>query len=270
MADENAAGFRHEGEPAFPVDETASEETEGSSQEQDENQEGETQSDDGEADDGDDGDNSHQGKDVPFHEHPRWKQREEEWNTRFNQQEQRHQEELKQALEGIRKEFGEKREQNAQQTKIPAWFGGTQEQWDAYRADRDAELKAAGEDAVKRARESITQEQTASSKAVEEATNYMRSEISAIESDRTLNPTGAKIDAEKLLKIVLDNELIDTKGRWNYRAGWRMMQGTNKPAPKPNTEAKKKVAASTTSESKGEEKPKAYKTSSDFKKNRPW
>jgi len=263
MADENAAGFQREGAAAFP--EATAEETAAASQAEKDNQEGETHSQAGgsAADD----------KDIPFHEHPRWKQREEEWTGRFNEQEKRHQDELKEAIDGIRKEFGEKRDANAEQTKIPAWFGGTQEQWNDYRKDRDAELKAAGESAVKAARESISQEQSASTKAVEDATKFMQSEIAAIEADKVLNPTGAKINeatAKQLLQTVLDNELIDSKGRWNYRAGWKMLNIHAKTSHAPNNKEKKEVAASTTSDARAEEKPKAYKTSADFKKGKPW
>ena len=263
MTEENAAGFQREGAAAFPAEATA-EGTAADSQSGEENQEGDTQS-----SEGDDSTQSDD-KDTPFHKHPRWTQREEEWNNRFNDQEKRHQEELKTALDGIRKEFGERREQNAEQTKIPAWFGGTQEQWNDYRKDRDAELKAAGDAAVKAARESISQEQGAQGKAVEEATKFMQSEIAAIEGDKTLNPTGAKIDAEKLLKTVLDNELIDSKGRWNYRAGFKLMGSHSKAAHAPNNKEKKEVAASTTSEGRAESKGPTHKTSADFKKNRPW
>ena len=263
MAENDAAGFQREGATAFPTEATA-EETAAASQAEKDNQEGDTHS--------QAGGNTADDKDIPFHEHPRWKQREEEWTGRFNEQETRHQSELKEAIEGIRKEFGEKRDANAEQTAIPGWFGGSKEQWDAYRKDRDAELKSAGEAAVKAARESINSEQQASTKAVEDATKFMQLEISAIEADKALNPTGAKINeatAKQLLQTVLDNELIDSKGRWNYRAGWKMLNSHAKTAHAPNKE-KKEVAASTTSESRAEEKPKAYKSSADFKKSRPW
>ena len=61
-------------------------------------------------------------KEKPFNEHPRWKERESEWNGKFNEQEKRHQEELTRAIQGIREEFKEnKREANS--SKIPTWFG---------------------------------------------------------------------------------------------------------------------------------------------------
>lgn len=261
--DNFAAGFQREGEITFPT-ETNDEETGADSQSDKDNRDEGTHSPDGDTNNQDD-------KDTPFHEHPRWKQREDEWNKRFNDQEQRHQDDLK----ALREEFGSARKANEQNTKIPAWFGGTQEQWDAYRADRDAELKEAEERAIKRLTTEKESKEKAESDAVAEATAYMKSEITAIESDKVLNPTGAKIDqktAEKLLKTVLDNELIDTKGRWNYRAGWRLMNGTTaQPVKKPDTTEKKEVAAATSSTTtRGEKKESQIATSDTFKKDRPW
>lgn len=202
-------------------------------------------------------------EDGGFLDHPRWKEREEDWKKRFNDQETRHQADLK----AIRDEFGAARKDNAGETKIPSWFGGTQEQWDAYRADRDTEIKAAEERAVER----VKGEKTAEDKAVKEATDYMQSEISAIESDKELNPDGSKVDPNKLLKFVLDNDLVDSKGRWNYRAGFRIMKANGGTGAQNNTGDRKKIAGATTSESKAESKPQAFKTSADFKGNkRPW
>jgi len=266
MTEETAAGFQREGDIAFPT-ETTAKETGADSHSGDDNQNGETHSEEG--DNNTPGDN----KNIPFHEHPRWKQREDEWNTRFNDQEKRHTDELTKAIDAIRTEIGDKRADNAAQTKIPAWFGGTQEQWDAYKADHDAELKAIGDEAEKRAVDRIKREQEKEGKAVEEATAFLRSELAAMKADKDLNPSGAKIDAEKLWKVVLDNKLIDTEGRWNYRAGMRILNGMQAaPAKKPDTTDKKQVAAASTSGGTGggDPKPKSYMTSADFKKDRPW
>lgn len=261
MTDTTGAGFQREGQPAFEAENTE-ETTSAGSPPENENQEDDTQS--------PDGDNS-QGapKDPPFHEHPAWKEREESWTKRFNDQEVRHQTELTEAITGIRKEFGEARKQNAEATQIPAWFGGDQAQWDAYRADRDQELKTAED----RAYERLKSEGTQSQKAVEDATQWLQSEVSAIETDRSLNPAGTKIDAEKLFKVAFDNQLVDTQGRWNYRAAYRLMTAGSQaaPAPKPAATAKKREAAETTSEQRAETQPAPFKTSADFKGNkRPW
>ncbi len=202
-------------------------------------------------------------KDGGFLDHPRWKEREEDWKKRFNDQETRHQADL----QAIREEFGTARKDNAKETKIPSWFGGTQEQWDAYRTDRDQEIKAAEERAIER----VKGEKSAEEKAIKEATDFMQAEIAAIESDKELNPDGSKVDPNKLLKIVLDNELVDSKGRWNYRAGFKIMKANGGTTTQNTTGDRKKIAGATTSESKAESKPQAFKTGADFKGGkRPW
>lgn len=253
MTEENKmADIPHEGENPF-TRETENDNSEDSPDEINETDEtGASDQSDKKEDDAD--------KDKPFHEHPRWKQRETEWDKRFNDQEARHQEDLK----AIREEFKTARQENTEQVKIPSWFGGTQEQWDAYRADRDAEIKVAED----RAYERVNSAKSSEEKAVAEATAYMQSEVSSIESDKTLNPNGAKIDPNKLLKIVIDNDLVDSKGKWNYRAGFRMMQAGAKTGA--DNRDRKTVAGATTSESKGESKTAPYKTTADFKKNKPW
>lgn len=256
----NTAEFNREGENPFDFEEEKDNSTDSPSDE--------TTTEENPSPDGDENNQDDPDKDKPFHEHPRWKQREDEWQKRFNDSEARHQEDLRK----IREEFANARKDNAQQTQIPSWFGGTQEQWDAYRADRDAELHASEDRLLER----IKGEKSAEDKAVTEANEYFKSEIAAIESDKTLNPTGSKVDPNKLLKIVLDNELIDSKGRWNYKAGWKILQSQSRGSQTTTTEQKsnqdrKKIAAATTTESKtAETKPAPFKTSKDFRQNRPW
>lgn len=215
-------------------------------------------------------------KDKPFHEHPRWLAREQEWTERFNSQEQRHGEDLKKALDGIRSEFGDKREANAEQTKIPSWFGGTQEQWDSYRADRDAELKTAEERAEARAIEKIKGEKSSQDEAVKKATDHMEGEMKVIATDKTLNPEGLKFDEAKLVQFTIDNQLVDLKGNWNYRAAFEIMKarGSIKPTTTTTVTKDRKALADATIEKKpgGEPTQKDFKTSSDFKKPgaRPW
>ena len=209
---------------------------------------------------GDDDDTEDDSKETPFHEHPRWKQRETEWDKRFNDQETRHQDDLAK----IREDFGNDKK-SAESKAMPSWFGGDQKQWDAYQADRVAEIKEAEDRVIKRFEGTKSAEQ----KAVEDATAFMKSEIVAIQDDKDLNPSGKPVDPNKLLKVVMDNELVDSKGRWNYRAGMKIMNASSK-APVKKTDNKKKIAGATTSESTGEDKPKAYKTTKDFQQNRPW
>lgn len=241
--------FAREGEPAFANKENDDSTSSSEDQTKNEDTPGE-------------GEDTHTEDDkLPFHQHPRWKEREDDWTKKFNEQESRHQEDLK----TIREEFGNKREHNANQDTIPSWFGGDQQQWDAYRADRDAEIQQAEERAIAR----ITEKSTAEDKAVKDATDYMQSELNALEADKTLNPSGDKIDPNKLLKFTLDNDLVDSKGRWNYRAAFKLMNA-GKTEVKPVNKDRKVIADATTSEGKAETKTSDVKTSADFRKSRPW
>lgn len=254
MTEENTSEFRHEGQPAFGAD-TENENSE-STEETDK-----TNETDGASSETDEEEESQDSDGKPLNEHPRWKKREEEWNDKFATQAQEH----KDAIEALRAEFGDKRQANADQTKIPSWFGGDQAQWDSYRADRDAELAAAEQ----RAADRINAKHEEQTKAVKEATDFMKNELAVIQTDKVLNPTGGKIDPNKLLKIVIDNDLVDSKGRWNYRAGMKIY-GQTKTGP--SVKDRKEIVAATNSDAKGETKASTFKTSADFKKPgaRPW
>jgi len=254
MPDDTFASFRTEGQPAFPVADAEKDNSEGSQPE------AKPETETPQSTEGDDNTPAKPDTELPFHEHPRWKEREESWNKRFNEQESRHQDDLKK----IREEFGEKRQANADNTEIPSWFGGSQEQWNQFRAHEDQKLKDAEERAVQR----VKGEKEQMSKLEQEATEYFRSELTAIESDKELNPSAAKIDPNKLLKIAVDNDLVDSKGRWNYRAAYRIYK-SEMPAPV-DTKKRKELAGATTSETKAETTPKPFKTSNDFKVKRPW
>lgn len=213
-------------------------------------------------------------KENRFNEHPRWKNREEEWNKRFEAQEAKHSEELKKALDSIRDEFKEKREENAEQTKIPSWFGGDQAQWNEYRADRDAELRKIQETAEKNALDKIENKSSSEDKAVKEATEYMNLELKTISTDKALNPDGLKVDPNALVKFTIENELVDTKGRWNYKAAFKLMKASGLIKAKTTVSEDRKVIADATTDknSKGEPSQKTFKTSLDFKKSgaKPW
>lgn len=233
----------------------------------DENEDGDTHSDDGDGNSHDDPD-----KEKPFHEHPRWKEREEEHKRRFNDMETRHQEDMKK----LREEFGSaprKEAEPAAKTKVPSWFGGSQEQWDEYQADQEAAFQQRLDDHDKGKQSAAETAKKAEDDAVREATEYMKTEIEAIQSDKKLNPTGEKVDPAKLLKIVMDEQLIDTQGRWNYKAGYKLLKGTTTAAPKVDEnkqQERRKLAGASNSEGRGESQAPSFKTSADFKKNRPW
>lgn len=265
MSEETTTQLRREGDPAFPEDTENDNSADSSSGEetttdQTPSSEGEQKPDESKKDDG-----GEEGKEKPFNEDPRWIKREDNWKERFDNQDKQHADDMK----ALREEFTEKtKPEPSTDVKIPSWFGGDEDQWTDYQKHEDERLKSAEEKAVVRMQEKQTDDQ----KAIDDATEYMGKEIGEIENDSKLNPKGEKIDRNKLLKFVMDNELVDTQGRWNYRAGYKLLSAGVQNTKKEEIDEKKKLAGATTSEKGAEEKTPDYMTSDDFKKEgkRPW
>lgn len=212
-------------------------------------------------------------KQKPLNENPRWQEREDDWKKRFDTQEQRHQDDLRKIREEV-----SSRKAEPTSTKIPTWFGGNQDQWDAYRADQLRDLQATEQKAYDRAKadyeareKEYTQAETKQQELVNEATSYMQSELGRIQADTELNPSGEQIDANKFLKYVLENKFVDVETqKWDYQRAWhyyQLEQKANAPAPRP---APKTIAGATTSESRSEGKKAPFKTNADFKQRKPW
>lgn len=212
----------------------------------------------------------------PFNEHPRWKKREDEWTERFNDQEKRHQETLTNALKEITDKIDGK-SKDVESSKVPGWFGGTQEQWDSYQADQNTQLEKVKAEAIQATLDQMKSKTSTEEEAVKKATDYMNSEVEFLSKDEKLNPEKVKFDTNALVKFTIENELVNTKGQWNYRAAFQMMKASGLIKAKDKTTVtpeRKALADATTDKSsnKGEQSPKDYKTSADFKKPgaRPW
>lgn len=268
MNENTQAQFPTEGQPAFKVEDTendnsADSPTETTDTEQTSTPEGEETSG---AEDTHDSETTEESKSTNFADHPRWKEREEGWKERFNEQERRHAEDMKQIMDKLE---GKGSSPDETSSEIPSWFGGDEDQWKQYQADQKALIDQSRADWEKTQQEKTEAEQ----KAIQEATDYMNSEVQAIESDKALNPDGVKVDKNKLLKFTMDNELVDTKGRWNYKAAFRLMQAGVKSATAETVREKKDIAGASISEKSGAEAEKPnYTTTEDFQNpaNRPW
>lgn len=263
--------FRTEGQPAFPVvdtendnsaDSSSSEETtteETAADEAVENSDETTQDPSGEEGKG-------------FADHPRWKEREEDHKKRFNEQETRHVEEIAKLREEFEAKIagkgGEEKKQGEAVAK-PSWFGGSDEQWGEFQEWNKGLIKQAQDGAISEISSKAKQEQD----RVADATKYFNDEVTAIEGDKEVNPEGLKVDRNKLLLTAQKFDLVDSKGRWNYRAAWQFLRNASNKSKSDTIEEKKKVGGATvTGKNQAEEKPKKVMTSEDFKKPgaRPW
>lgn len=196
-----------------------------------------------------------------FAKHPAWQEREKKWKKRYDEQELRHSD----SIAEIRKEIGGINKKDETPIEIPDWFGGDEKQWKEYRRFDEDRIEKVKEDVKREVLETSQEEQ----KKIDEATDYMNEQIKEIESE-----AGEKIDKNKLLKITLDNELIDTKGKWNYKAGFKIMKasGSNNDDKKKSIEERKKLAGATTSDKKSEEEKPTFRTNKDFEDPaiKPW
>lgn len=287
MNEVTQTGFRKEGEPAFPSTNTENGNSAASSPEtpnanQTPSQGGEQipadKPQDGGAPKADDIDWS---KLPDFTKHPRWQERETEWKTKFNDQEKRHVDEIAK----LREEFLGKKDgqqppaqnQEGQQgasnlpDEVPDWFGGDQEQWNSFKSWNDKQLTSARQAWETEQKQKSEAEQN----AIKEATDFMNSELTAIETDAELNPQGIKFDPDtknKLMQIADKFQLVDTQGRWNWRAAFAFYKNQLAQGTANTIQEKKDIAAATMTENKAEPQTPNYKTSADFQQPgaRPW
>lgn len=206
----------------------------------------------------------------------RWQEREEDWKNRFNDQERRHVEEVAN-LTKLVTELGAKISQgpkapDATVEEMPPWFGGDEDQWKHFSAFIGQKIDKVKADARAEVIKEIMTKGSEEQKAIDEATKYMNNEIAKIESDKQLNPNGEKIDKNRLFKIAEEFELVDTKGRWNWKAAYQFYKNQQTKKASGNIQDKKNFAGATISDKKSETKPSEFKTADDFSNpsNRPW
>lgn len=271
MSEETKTQFKTEGQPAFPVENKENDNSSSSSEgeETNTNQTGSSDQDNNQTKKEDDSDDN-------FADHPRWQEREKDWKSRFNEQEQRHLGDITKLRTEFEQKFTDigKVKPNIGDTsvQVPAWFGGDDNQWQEFLNWNNSLVGKAKEEARTEVLKEIETKSTTEQKSIDDATKYFNEQLTSIEADKTVNPQGEKIDRNKLLKFVLDNELVDTKGRWNYRAGFMMMKAGVASAKNDTTKERKQIASAITSENRAETKSPAFMTSADFSKPgaRPW
>jgi len=187
-----------------------------------------------------------------------------------NEQETRHIQELQKLREDVESKLSKITPQDhaSESTSVPSWFGGDEAQWAEYQAYEQTRI----EQAASAARAKIESEAQEKQKQIDEATSFFESQVSEIESDKAINPDGIKVDRNKLLKFVSDNDLVDSMGRWNYKAGFQLFRLSGEKKTTNTLDERRKVAAITSSEARAETKPSNFMTADDFENpgSRPW
>jgi len=186
-------------------------------------------------------------KKVPFNEHPRFKELIEEKNQLKAKVEELSR--FKQEAEPLIQKFEPKKEDN-----VPSWFGGSPQQWQEFqnynqRVAEEAKAKAIAEIETKT---KLEQDR------INQANSWFEENIQEIEKDH------GKVDRNKLLKTVLDYQLVDPQGRWNYKAGFQILKASE-PVIQKDLTTRKKIAEVKDLSTNGPKKV-DYKTPADLKK----
>lgn len=192
-------------------------------------------------------------KQIPFHEHPRWKERERQWKENIADLKKANKEEIDRVLSSINK---------AKEPKtIPNWFkglyGDDQNMWNEYRAGRKAEREELKQEILSEQKEKNDKQKA----EVQKWNEWVDVEVSKLKAD------GKTFKKNELLKVALDFKPTDDKGNISLEKAYELMQKFKTKDTKKAT-ARKKLADSTVSGTKGTESSKGFKTPKDFEGNR--
>lgn len=212
-------------------------------------------------------------KPVPFHQHPRWIEREKQWNAKLDNVQQATAKEI----ETLKSQIGTRQAEQKEMSDddIPEWFNGDLGTYKKFHGHQTKMIQDAVKAAEGNVLNKLKEDSGKETKAIGEATDWFRSELSRIESDATLNPSGEALNQTELLTIARDNDLIDSGGRWNWAAAARIYAKEHKTdegdeQAKQKQTAKNNIAALTSKkDSKGGASQKTI-ASSDSLKGKGW
>lgn len=219
------------------------------------NTEEETQSDEGE--ESNDDDNTQSEKDIPFNEHPRFKELIDEKNSLKEQVED---------LTAFKEETANRFDSlGNKEASLPEWwitlYGDSQESKKAFSQYSDADKKV--RDEIKK---EILEEQR---KSEEKAKKEQKEQDEWVNKElASLKDSGAKFDKNKFLKFALENPIVDANNNIDFKKIYKFYEIDN--AETKDTKkltAKKKLASDTISSKSGQDgaDTKKYKTSKDLR-----
>ena len=196
------------------------------------------------------GDNTDEDK-TPFS--IRWKSHAENLKAEL---ETKHQEELGK----LRQEFEAKIPPKESNKNIPEWFvklyGENEEAWKAYDEHSQEEREQMKKDI-------LAEQETKREEAKKEET-YWNNWVE--EGIKGLQTVGLEFDRNALIKTMLDNpkEVTNALGNFDFNLGYKLYREQN-PASLVNTDARKKLADTTTKTSPSEKGSKDYMTSNELR-----
>lgn len=196
-------------------------------------------------------------KEVPFHEHPRWKQREEELKT-LREAEEAHAREIEE-LKAFREES-----KTSKTTAIPDWFkelyGDNEVAWAKY-----SEHDRVQRDDIKR--EVLQEQELLRQRQTDEANRWNKwvdDQITKLQAD------GKQFDRNKLIKTMLEYRPTDDNNNFDFEKGYRIYEALEqKEADPQKSQERKQLADIVTATTKGDKKSKDFLTAHDLR-NKSW
>ena len=178
------------------------------------NQEEKSPSQEGENQDEKKSDNIPDDKQIPFHEHPRFKELVEEKNNYKSQLE-----EMRNEIENLKQPAKQEQPTDAPQWFVNTFGGGVNDEatnslWKEYNNHNQAQQEAI----IQRTIEKIKTEQAQEARQSQEAKDYVENQIKEIES------TGKKVDRKELIRVINDYRPIDEQGNWNIKKAFQILE----------------------------------------------
>lgn len=191
---------------------------------------------------------------VPFHEHPRWKQREQEL------------EELREQTVRQDQEISELKSRRSEpsDTEVPEWFrelyGDNAVAWEKYNEHHASEREAIKQEAVAE----IERKAEAEVAETQKWNSWVENEIGKLKGE------GKEFDRNELINVMLTYRPTDPNNNFDFEAGYKIYEALKaKPATDPAKSHARKQLADSTATTSGEPKAKSYQTSATLR-NLKW
>jgi len=189
---------------------------------------------------------------LPFHKHPAWLERKQQWDDKMAQKD-RELQELREKVEQV------VRPVKNEQVTIPDWFkgiyGDDTNAWNSYQTDQAAERA--------RIKQELIQEQQQVQRAQEE--RVQRWEQYQTESINRLRDEGKEFDKNELMDIMYKYRPTDDLGNFDFTKGYELLTAIKATKVNPEkSKARKDIADISPSKSTPDTK-RDYSTANDFR-----
>ncbi|HEX9503613.1 MAG TPA: hypothetical protein VF974_04815 [Patescibacteria group bacterium] len=210
------------------------------------------------------GDNTQSDKGLPFKDHPRWQEREREWQTKLEQAIGETKAEYEGRIQSLEDKFSPLLRGDIKPSEFfKKVYGDDPELYKEYLLERDTEAQRIKDEAIAEYEGRIE----AGRQAVEAENKRWETWVET--SVQSLKDSGKTFDENRLKAIAIRDMPTDLNGNIDFTKAYNIMLLEDRVAEtegKKKTDARKELAASTTSTNKGEAPARDYLTHEDIQK----